>query len=303
MSTSKAEVLRQKLGNGLADSIGVRPGEPLIPMAIPVSQVAPVNFTRNRAAGETDVDQIIPDPDQPRKEFDEESLRNLGEDIKARGQLQPIRCRWSAEHKKWIIIAGERRWRAHKLAGLSKISCIFVEREMTEQELRSEQLVENLLREDLSPMEQARGFRGLMDLNDWTASELAGQLHISNATISRALSLLKLPEELQAKVDEGTLPPTTAAQIAKVKDPGKQRDLAEKALSGEIKSVETAQAAKGGGKAPRARRTTNETFRTSEGVKVDVSARKDIGDAGIVNALLEVVENVRKRSKAIQQAA
>lgn len=104
---------------------------------------------------------------------------------------------------------------------------------------------------------------------------------------------------------DGTLPPTTASQLTKIKDPDKQRELAGKALSGEITSVETAKAAQAkGGKTPRPRRTTNETFRTTGGVKVDVSARKDVGDAGIIDALLEVVESVRKRSRmASQQAA
>ncbi len=300
MSMNKADTLRQRLGNGLADSIGVREGESLIPVT-PANAVAPppINFTRNRSAGEIEVDQVIPDPLQPRKEFDPEQLKNLSDDIKARGQLQPIRCRWSAEHQKWIIIAGERRWRAHKLAGLPKISCLFIDRDMSEEEIRSEQLVENLLREDLSPMEQARAFRQLMDLNGWTATELSSQLHVSNAAVSRAVALLKLPAELQARVDDGSLPPTTAYQVAKVKDPKKQRELADKAVSGQMKSVETAKAsAASSGKAPRPRRSTNETFRTAEGVKVDVTSRKDVGDAGIVNALLEVVENVRKRARS-----
>jgi ParB family chromosome partitioning protein len=144
-------------------------------------------------------------------------------------------------------------------------------------------------------MEQARGFRQLMDLNGWTATELAAQLHLSNATVSRAMALLKLPDDLQAKVDDGTLPPTTAYQVAKVKDAGKQRELAEKAVAGQIKSVEAAKAAQARGTA--ARRSTNETFHTGDGVRVVVSCRKNVGDAGIVNALREAVEVVRKRSK------
>src|SRR4051794_21657701 len=106
--STKAEAIKQRLGSGLGDSIGVRPGEPLIPMAIPIGNAPPVNFTRNRSAGEIDLELVMPDPDQPRKEFDEEQLGLLAEDIKTRGQLQPIRCRWSAGHQKWVIIAGER---------------------------------------------------------------------------------------------------------------------------------------------------------------------------------------------------
>src|SRR5271169_2550706 len=110
MTLGKAETLRQRLGTGLADSIGVRPGESLIPTApAEGSQAPPANFTRNRSAGEIDVDLVMPDPEQPRKEFDEEQLQHLADDIKARGQLQPIRCRWSPSHGKWLIIAGERR--------------------------------------------------------------------------------------------------------------------------------------------------------------------------------------------------
>ena len=81
--------------------------------------------TRDRLAGHMEIDRIIPDPDQPRKFFSEESLEQLAASLKKTGQLQPIRVRWSEEHAKWVIISGERRYRAALLAGLKTVSCSF----------------------------------------------------------------------------------------------------------------------------------------------------------------------------------
>ena len=166
---------------------------------------------------------MIPDPKQPRKHFDEEEIERLSADIAARGQLQPIRVRWSADHGKWLIIAGERRWRAVTKAGLSRITCMFIDREMSESEIRAEQLVENLLREDLNGMEEARSFATLMELNGWNATELSQQINVSKGKVSKALSLLKLPEELQSRIEGGEISPSTAYELAKVKDEKAQR--------------------------------------------------------------------------------
>ena len=109
-----------------------------------------------------DIDQVIPDPEQPRTDFPPESLAHLAESIRDKGQLAPIRVRWSDELGKWVIIAGERRWRATKLAGLPTIECYFHAGELSRAETLEQQLIENLLREDLKPLEEAKAFASLM---------------------------------------------------------------------------------------------------------------------------------------------
>ncbi len=296
--SNKAHTLARQLGPGLADSIGAREGESMVPTARPDNIAAPpANFTRSRSAGEIDIDEVMPDPGQPREYFDEEQLCQLGQDIKERGQLQPIRVRWFAPEKKWLIIAGERRWRSMKAAGIARISCVFVEHELSESAIRSEQLVENLLREDLSPIEQANGFKSLIDLNKWTVTELAARIHVSKASVSRAMALLKLPEDLQEKVEDGSLSPTTAYQVAKVKDADKQREIADRAVAGQIGSVGAEEASRRS-KGDSPRRSTNESYSSAAGVKIVVTARKQVGDDVLLDALLEMAETVRRRMKS-----
>jgi ParB family chromosome partitioning protein len=294
---SKTDDLRRRLEAKVADSVGLRGGEEAVAEAARAASPPPaIDYVQDRSVGSIAIDEVLPDPDQPRRDYDPEELSQLAADLKERGQLAPIRVRWNKERGKWMIISGERRWRAAKQAGLSTIKCVFIDRELSESEIRSEQLVENLLREDLSPMEEARGYQALMVLNGWKASDVADQLHRSRGAVSKALALLKLPEDVQQQVDEGMLPPSTAYQIAKVKDADKQRELAWEASAGHIGYAETEKKSRARGSST-GRRSTNETFRTAEGAKVAVTSRKALGDAGIINVLLEVVEAVRKRSK------
>src|SRR4029453_6326106 len=126
----------------------------------------------------------------------------------------PIRVRWNAEHAKWVIISGERRYRAAMIAGLKTIACLFIDRPLTESEIRQESLIENLLREDLRPIEAAHGYRELMELNDWTMQQVAEALNITKGTISKALALLKLPEDIQDQVEQGTISPSSGYEVS-----------------------------------------------------------------------------------------
>src|SRR5206468_5331750 len=110
------------------------------------------------------------------KEFEPGALERLAESLKERGQLQPIRVRWEAGMDKWVIIAGERRWRAATLAGLATVAAVEASGPLTDDEILGDQLVENCVREDLKPIEQARAFKALMDRNDWSAIRLAKAL-------------------------------------------------------------------------------------------------------------------------------
>lgn len=186
---------------------------------------------KSRNAVEVPVDRIDRDPTQPREEFDPDAIARLAESLAARGLLQPIRVRWDESANKYLIIAGERRWRAAKLAGLATLTAIVAEGPIEPGELLAAQLVENCLREDLKPIEQARAYRRLMDLRGWSGTKLAAELSIAQGTVSRALSLLDLPETVQERVEQGDLAPSLAHEVAKLASPEAQEAVAERAVT------------------------------------------------------------------------
>lgn len=301
---TKSESLFNRMGAGLAESIGIRPGQSNRPTYQSTGAETPkTDFVRNRSVGEIHPSEVMPDPNQPRKHFSDEELSQLASDIQKRGQLQPIRVRWSGEKGKWLIIAGERRWRAITKAGLEKITCMFIDKEMSETDIRAEQLVENLLREDLNGIELAKSFAALMQLNGWSATELAQNVNVSKGKVSKALALLKLPEALQDRIAAGELSPSTAYELAKVKDDTKQKEMADQAMSGQLTQPEAARATKIRSVGAAKRKSTNETIRTSDNVRVTIVARRDLGEAGIVQALLEALESIRSRSRKPPKAA
>src|SRR5262249_52991292 len=114
------------------------------------------------SVGRVYIDEVVPDPAQPRLTFSEDALDRLAASIRDKGQLSPIRVRWSVDHGRWLIISGERRWRAAKRAGLAEVECYFHDEELTPSEVLEQQLIENCLREDLQPVEEARAFASLM---------------------------------------------------------------------------------------------------------------------------------------------
>lgn len=141
--------LLERVNNHLEESIGVRPTDSR-PQLSPIASARDIGRRTNRLFGKIDIDRVQPDPQQPRTEFDEEALRQLADSIRDKGQLAPIRVRWSEEQSAWLIISGERRWRAAKLAGLSSVDCFFQEQPLSPTQILEEQLIENLLRDDLT---------------------------------------------------------------------------------------------------------------------------------------------------------
>ena len=235
---SRAEKLQERLGRSMNESLGVRlvttPSQEVAGKILP--SVSPEDGrTRDRLAGHMEVERIIADPDQPRKTFPEESIAQLARSLKSAGQLQPIRVRWSEAHEKWVIISGERRYRAAIQAGMKTVSCVFIDRDLTESEIRQESLIENLLREDLRPIEAAEGYRQLIDMNDWTIQQVAEALNITKGTISKALSLPKLPEDIQAQVDEGMISASSAYEVSRLPSEGEQRELATRIVTEGLK--------------------------------------------------------------------
>lgn len=212
------------------------------------------NVQRSKQAADIALDRIIPDPDQPREEFDEGALARLAESLRVRGQLQPIRVRWDKARDVFVMICGERRWRAARMAGLATLSCVVVDRPIDAGELLALQMIENLVREDLQPIEQARAFRTLMEANGWSTHDTARELSVTQSSVVRALALLKLPEEVQAKVEQGDLPPATAYEITKLADPGDQAAIADRVVAEDLSRSEAIEAVrKIAGRAPAAK--------------------------------------------------
>jgi ParB family transcriptional regulator, chromosome partitioning protein len=147
------------------------------------------------------VDEIEPNPNQPRKIFDSKALDELTASIRASGVIQPIIVRRQATG--YQLVAGERRWRAARQAGLPRVPAIV--REVTDAESLELALVENLLREDLNPMEEAEAFDKLLARFEWTQEELAQRIGKERSSIANALRLLRLPQVIQDDLRTGRL--------------------------------------------------------------------------------------------------
>jgi ParB family chromosome partitioning protein len=169
------------------------------------------------AAGTYDIEleRIVPDPNQPRKTVDADDLDRLSASLKSDGQLEPIRVRYDAGQDRYVIICGERRYRAAGRAGLRSLLAIVDDRDLQPDRLTHLQLVENALRSDLSPLESARAYDALMSTWNCTQVELAQRLNVSESKVSRALALLHLPAGVQGDIEAGKVGPTAAVKQAR----------------------------------------------------------------------------------------
>ncbi len=155
-----------------------------------------------RASAEIPLTDIYPNPDQPRKTFDENAMNDLASSIREHGVISPIVVNREADGK-YMIIAGERRYRAAKMAGLTTVPVII--KEYTEKEIQEISLIENLQREDLNPIEAAYGMKKLMEEYKLTQEVLAERIGKSRPAIANTLRLLTLSEEVIALIREGKL--------------------------------------------------------------------------------------------------
>lgn len=171
-----------------------------------------------------DLDQISPQPDQPRKDFKEEKLLELAESIKQDGILQPLILRKEGPAN-YVIIAGERRWRAARMAGLSKVPAIL--REQDDEASLRQALVENIQRENLNAIELAQGYQQLMDNHQLTQDDLSEAIGKSRSAIANTLRLNKLPEEVRQMIIDGSLSEGHGRAILVLEDPAEQVKLAE----------------------------------------------------------------------------
>lgn len=148
------------------------------------------------------IGEIEPNRDQPRKEFDSEALSELADSISQHGVLQPLLLRPMMTGG-YRIVAGERRWRAARMAGLTEVPAVI--REMSDAEEMLFALIENLQREDLTPLEEARGYRTLIEAQDFTQEEVSQAVGKSRPAITNALRLLNLPEDIQEMLERGEI--------------------------------------------------------------------------------------------------
>ncbi|WZP01107.1 ParB/RepB/Spo0J family partition protein (plasmid) [Isosphaeraceae bacterium EP7] len=307
---AKANDLLSRFGGNLAESMGAgRSSSPAVQGGAASGYNAPASpsrhdgVTRLKAGAEIAIGRIAADPNQPRTEFDPGAIEQLAESLKEHGQLQPISVRWSEAMGRYLIVAGERRWRASQLAGCESMACVILDGEHTDSQVLEMQLIENALREDLQPIEQARAFRALMEMNGWSTIRLAKALSLNDSTIVRALALLELPCTVQDQVASGALAPSVAYEVSKLDDPAAQAEVAARVVSEGLSRAETIEAVKraspskkaGSSKGRGASKPSKlvvKAFRVAEG-KVTIELRKGLDSSGIEAALLGALEAVR----------
>ncbi|MBR3289704.1 MAG: ParB/RepB/Spo0J family partition protein [Clostridia bacterium] len=230
------------------------------------------------------ITDIVPNAQQPRHQFDEDALRELSDSIAQHGVLQPLLVRPMTDGT-YQLVAGERRWRAARMAGLAEVPVVI--REMTDQESATLALIENLQREDLNPREEATGYRSLMDAYGLTQEEAARVVGKSRPAVTNALRLLQLPEPVTDMVADGRLSAGHARALLAFDSEQAQRDVAaqivDKQLS--VRAVEKlAQQAKKPAAKPAAPRSRHAFYDEVElaltehlGRKVKVAAGKQGG--------------------------
>lgn len=194
------------------------------------------------AAGAVDQQTQLPlshierNPNQPRKKFDEQALEDLAESIRQHGVITPITVRPGDKPGYYQIIAGERRWRAARLAGLEKIPALVLE--ARESEIMELALIENLQRQDLNPIEEAEGYDLLMRQFGLTQEEVAHRVVKSRPAVANALRLLALPDEVRTMVADGKLSGGHARAVLAVSDETKRVEAAQQMTGMTVRQAE-----------------------------------------------------------------
>ncbi len=207
-----------RLGRGLSALLGdyagarnaIEGGEP--------EAAANAPSTDEASSSEIAIDRIVPNPKQPRRTFVEADLEELTESIRTKGVIQPILVRPDpAQPEMFEIIAGERRWRAARRAGLTMVPAVV--REMDDREMLEIAIIENVQRADLNAVEEAEAYKALIDRFGRTQESVAQQVGKSREHVSNTLRLLSLPEDVREHVREGRLTPGHARALMKTSDP------------------------------------------------------------------------------------
>jgi len=217
---NKTAETRRALGKGLGALLPTRPTAPPPPQP-PVAEKPDRDVTR------ISIDLIDPNPLQPRRAFQDERLRELAQSILANGIIQPLVVRHLG--KRYQLVAGERRWRAAKLAGMSLVPAVV--QDIPDERLLEVTLVENIQREDLNPIETALAFEGLSRDLQLSHDEIGRRTGKDRTTITNLVRLLQLPEDVQQLVAERRLSAGHARCLLTLPSPALQREVAEKAVA------------------------------------------------------------------------
>jgi ParB family chromosome partitioning protein len=227
---------RKALGKGLSSLIPSAPPKAVVPSK-------PGPSTRGAARPrddyrEVDVDQIRPNRQQPRRDFDEDGLEALARSLKNDGVIQPIAVR-RLDDGRFEILAGERRWRAAQRAGLLKIPAVI--HDVEDERLLEYALIENLQREELNPMEEAGAYRTLIDDLGLTQEDVARRVGRRRATVANILRLLTLPKKVQTRVRKGEISTGHAKALAALDGPGRQVEVADRIVRRRLSVRQTEQ--------------------------------------------------------------
>lgn len=207
------------LGKGLDSLI------PMSDSSKPIAEKKGIDKEDNSVSEMTvKITQVEPNREQPRKNFDEDALQELADSIKQFGLLQPILVQDRKTH--YEIIAGERRWRAAKLAGLKEVPVIV--RDYTDQEIVEISLIENIQREDLNPIEEAQAYKRLLTEFNLKQDEVAERVSKSRTAVTNSMRLLKLCDEVQQMIIDDMLSTGHARALISIEDPEQQYTIAQK---------------------------------------------------------------------------
>ena len=226
--------------------------------------------------------KVEPNREQPRKNFDEDSLQELAESLKQFGMLQPILVQNRGDY--YEIIAGERRWRADKIAGLKEVPVIV--RELTDQEIVEISLIENIQREDLNPIEEAQAYKRLLTEFHLKQDEVAERVSKSRTAVTNSMRLLKLCDEVQKMVVDDMISTGHARALISIEDPEEQYLIAQKIFDEKLSVREVEKLVKDLHKPPKPPKEENKTLQAiyqeiserlkeSLSTKVSVSAKQN----------------------------
>lgn len=222
---------KKGLGKGLSALIPDDPIEELLKIE---------DEDKNERIVNINISLIKPNENQPRKEFDEESLLELSQSIKTYGIIQPIIVRKLGEN--YEIVAGERRWRASKKAGLKEIPCII--KDMKELDSIKIALIENLQRQDLNPIEEAEAFEELMKNHRFTQEEVAKIVGKSRSYIANTIRLLKLDEKTMNHIEEGRISSGHGRALLSIENPKERENIAKEIIDKKLNVRDTEKIAK-----------------------------------------------------------
>lgn len=248
-----------------------------------LSHLIEQNMSANnqREVFDVSVGKIKPNPYQPRKTFDQKALEELSESIKENGLFQPILLRETLVG--YEIISGERRYRASKLAGLKTIPAIIYD--YTDQQMMEVALVENIQREDLSIVEEARSYQSLIDNLGYTQEQLANKVGKSRSHVANIIRLLKLDDNILESVDKGLLSMGHVKVLITIDNKKRQHQIVDQIISQNLnvrQTEELANSAKGKSTIKVKQRRANETVKSARNRRIETIVREKLGVQVIV---------------------